>query len=151
MGAHAGLAVGTPGEGGEAVLHQCQHLRIQFHRVHRARLVIKRLQHVLPAAGPQHQYARPLQQVVGQRGGEEIEIGQGFPAAVEAGDRAGAVAIAEYRQLRRRFLAGRQAEARRLAQRDAAIFHHGEHAQRTAHFRQHACPDAPSAAWLRSL
>ncbi|MNS48927.1 hypothetical protein D3C72_815140 [compost metagenome] len=61
-----GRAVRLAGEVGEAALDQIDHLRVQFDGIHRAGVVVDRLQHIGAGAAAQHQHAGLAQQVIGQ-------------------------------------------------------------------------------------
>ena len=137
MQPHARQAVGPARKGAKPLLRQRHDLRVQFHGVHGLRPQRQRLQDVGSAARAQNQDFGTLQQMIGQGRGQKVQIGQWLPAAIEAVDGGQAVAIGEQRQLRRRFGAGQQAQARRVAERHAGTLDHRHHAQRAGSLGHH--------------
>ena len=146
MQPHARQAVGPARKVAEPLLHQRHDLWVQFHGVHGPRAQRQRLQDVGSAARAQDQHFGMLQQMVGQGRGQKVQIGQRLPAAVEAVDGGQAVAIGEQGQLRRRFGAGQQAQARRVAEGHAGTLDHRHHAQRAGGLGHH-----PRAGDLQGL
>ena len=115
---------------GVAAADQIDQLRVQLDRVDRARLVVQREQHVRAAARSEHQDARPVEQVVRQRGGGEIQIGERPEVAVERGDRAQPLAVGEHADLLGRLDQIVQAQPRRVAERDLRTAHRAEQTER---------------------
>src|SRR6266700_473906 len=80
--------------------------------------MIERQQDVGAAAGANDERLRALQQVIRQRRGGVVEIGERFEPAVKGGDRAEAPAIAEDAKLRWRLDGVAEAQTGGIAKRD---------------------------------
>ena len=92
--------------------------------------MIEREQHLLAAAGPEHQHLRFLQQVVRKRGRRVIEVSERPQIARELRDRAERVRVREDPELRRRLGDVVEREPGRVAERDRRALHHGDEAER---------------------
>ena len=112
-------------------------MRIQFDGLDVGRLMVERLQHVSPATGTQDQSARDWPQVIGQRRGQLIKVGQPVTLSVIAGDDRQAVTVGKHTQLWWWLGGGIETQAGRMPQRDGGTLHHTQQAQRTGVLRNH--------------
>ena len=97
-----GAVVDAAGELGVVLPHQLDDLGIQLDRDDLRYAVQDRQQHLLAGARAKDQRLRRRQQMVGHRGGGEVEVAERSGVAVEAGDRAEGVSICEDPALLRR-------------------------------------------------
>ena len=97
------MVVQMAGEGPEVPLHQSRDLGVELHRVDPAHPVALRLKHVGTAAGSQDQDPPGGLEMVGQGGGQLVQIGQRRRIAAVAGDDRHGVAVGENSDLIRRY------------------------------------------------
>src|SRR5262249_45266987 len=85
---HAWLLVEVSREIGKGISHEPHRLRIELGHVDPRRVMIERQQDVGAAPGTNDERLRLLQQMIRQRRGGVVEIGEPFELAVKGGDRA---------------------------------------------------------------
>ena len=110
----------------EIVTHQADHVRVELDRVDPCRAVADGLKNRPACARAEHQNLGAAGEMIGQRIGRVVEIGEAFRATVPGVDRRRELAVGEDAELRRRQRRRAQAEAGGIAKRNRRAVDHRE-------------------------
>src|SRR5262249_61493367 len=95
MDTHFWSVVEMSREIGKDASHEPHQLRIELHHIDPRGVMIERQQGVGAAAAPNDERLRALQQMIRQRRGGVVEIGEPFELPIKGGDRAQAPALGD--------------------------------------------------------